>query len=422
MSSNGSSDSRPEKEGEVHPLRPPVVTIMGHVDHGKTTLLDALRNTAVAAGEAGGITQHIGAFAVPLKSLLPADAPPTEATITFLDTPGHAAFTAMRARGASATDIVVLVVAADDGVMPQTKEVLNLVKAEGDGVGMVIAINKIDKPGVDVAKVKSELGAEGIYLEEDEGDVQSVRVSGLSRIGLDSLVETLSTLAELRDLRGRIDGKAEGIVLESNVDKGAGRVATVLVTRGTLKVGTVVVAGTTHCKVRRMSDHTGKVIQSAGPGTPVVVTGWKDIPFAGDELLEAPNGEGEARKVVTNRLAMTERKKLLKDTEVINVKRQEERDKLEAEQLHEKEVRAAGGNVYEAKLKASRIAAAEAKRNEFKELRLVIKGDVSGTVEAVEGALSGIGNKEAGVKVVHTGVGEVTDSDVALAEASEGES
>lgn len=406
----------------MHPLRPPVVTIMGHVDHGKTTLLDALRNTAVAAGEAGGITQHIGAFSVPLKSLLPANAPPTDATITFLDTPGHAAFTGMRARGASVTDIVVLVVAADDGVMPQTKEVLELVKAEGDDVGLVVAINKIDKPGVDLEKVKSELGAEGIYLEEDEGDVQSVRVSGLNRIGLDNLVETLSTLAELRDLRGRTTGKAEGWVLESNIDKGAGRVATVLVTRGTLKVGTVVVAGTTHCKVRRMTDHTGKTIKSAGPGTPVVVSGWKEIPQAGDEMLEAPNGEGEARKVVVNRLAQAERKKLLKDTEVINAKRQEDRERLEAEHAEETAVRASGGNVFEAKLKASRVAAAEARRNEYKELRLVVKGDVSGTVEAVEGALSGIGNKEAGVKIIHTGVGEVTDSDVALAEASDGES
>mgnify|MGYP002718888059 CR=1 FL=1 len=413
---------RPEKPGQVYPLRPPVVTIMGHVDHGKTTLLDALRNTAVAAGEAGGITQHIGAFSVPLKSLLPADAPPTDATITFLDTPGHAAFTGMRARGASVTDIVVLVVAADDGVMPQTKEVIELVKAEGDNVGLVVAINKIDKLGIDLERVRSELLTENVYLEEDGGDVQSVKVSGLSRIGLDDLVETLSTLAELRELRARRDGKAEGWVLESNIDRGIGRVATVLVTRGTLKVGAVVVAGQTMCKVRRMTDHTGKTVTSAGPGTPVVVTGWKEIPKAGDELLEAPNGEAEAKKVVANRIAQEERKKLLADTEVINVKRREDRDRLDAEHEEEEAIRKAGGNVFEAKLAASRRAAAKARENEFKELRVVIKGDVSGTVEAVEGVLSGIGNKEAGVKIISTGVGEVTESDIAMAEAAEGES
>jgi translation initiation factor IF-2 len=392
---------------------------MGHVDHGKTTLLDALRNTAVAAGEAGGITQHIGAFSVPLKLLQPGTK--SDATITFLDTPGHAAFTAMRARGASVTDIVVLVVAADDGVMPQTKEVLELVKSEGDKVGLVVAINKVDKPEIDLKRVKNELLQEGVHLEEDGGDVQSVQVSGLARLGLDNLVETLSTLAELRDLRARTGGKAEGYVLESNVDRGIGRVATVLVTRGTLKVGSVVVAGNTSCKVRRMTDHTGKTIKSAGPGTPVVITGWKEIPSAGDELLEAPGGEREAAKVVANRIALADRQKLLADTEVINVKRQEDRAKLEAEQEAEKAVRQSGGNVTEARLAASKRAAADARENTFKELRIVIKGDVSGTVEAVEGALSGIGNKEAGVRVVHTGVGEVTDSDVAMAEASGGE-
>lgn len=208
---------------------------MGHVDHGKTTLLDALRHTSVAASEAGGITQHIGAFSVPLESILPSYTSSSVAapTITFLDTPGHAAFTGMRARGASVTDLVVLVVAADDGVMPQTKEVIELVKAEGEGVGLVVAINKCDKPGVDFvslsacwtdiqARVKSELGTEGILLEEDGGEIPSVRVSGLAKTGLDDLVETLSTLAEIRDLRARQNGQAEGFVLESKVDKGRG--------------------------------------------------------------------------------------------------------------------------------------------------------------------------------------------------------
>lgn len=200
------------------PSRPPVVTIMGHVDHGKTTLLDALRHTSVAAGEAGGITQHIGAFSVPLAT---STASP-DATITFLDTPGHAAFTAMRARGAHVTDIVVLVVAADDGVMPQTKEVIELVKAEGDHIGLVVAINKCDKPGVDIHRVKNALMVEGVYLEEDGGDVPSVQVSGLKGIGLDELVETLATVAEVRDLRASRESKAEGFVLESRVEKGRG--------------------------------------------------------------------------------------------------------------------------------------------------------------------------------------------------------
>lgn len=197
------------------PGRPPVVTIMGHVDHGKTTLLDALRHTSVAKGEAGGITQHIGAFSVPLST-------GTAGTITFLDTPGHAAFTAMRARGAHVTDIVVLVVAADDGVMPQTREVIELVKAEGDHIGLVVAINKCDKPGVDVQRVKNALMSEGVYLEEDGGDVPCVQVSGLKGIGLEELVETLATVAEVRDLRASRESKAEGFVLESRVEKGRG--------------------------------------------------------------------------------------------------------------------------------------------------------------------------------------------------------
>lgn len=388
---------------------------MGHVDHGKTTLLDALRNTAVAAGEAGGITQHIGAFSVPLKLLQKGT--DSDATITFLDTPGHAAFTGMRARGASVTDIVVLVVAADDGVMPQTREVLQLVKSEGDNVGLVVAINKVDKPGIDLRRVKNELMQEGIHLEEDGGDVQSVRVSGLARMGLDNLVETLSTLAELRDLRARSSGKAEGYILESNVDRGIGRVATVLVTRGTLNVGSVVVAGHSWCKIRRMTDHTGAIIESAGPGMPVVLTGWKNTPVAGDELLEAPNGEREATKAIANRKALSDRQKLSADSEVINVKRVEDRAKLDAEQEAERAVKSAGGNLADLRLAERKKAAREAAENVYQELRLIVKGDVSGTVEAVEGALSGIGNKEAGVKIIHTGVGEVNESDVAMAEA-----
>ncbi|WVO13212.1 translation initiation factor IF-2 [Cryptococcus depauperatus] len=392
------------------PLRPPVVTIMGHVDHGKTTLLDSLRQTSVAASEAGGITQHIGAFSVDLSSLLASDnSSSSTSTITFLDTPGHAAFTAMRARGASVTDIVVLVVAADDGVMPQTREVLDLVKSEGDKVGLVVAINKCDKPGVDIHKVKSALGAEGIFLEEDGGDVPSVKVSGLRKTGLDNLVETLSTLAEIRYLRARQTGKAEGFVLESRVDKGRGNVATVLVTKGILRAGSIVVAGHTWCRVRQMQNDKGKAIREALPGTPVSITGWKDLPKAGDELLEAKNGENEAKKAVNNRKRDEQRKRLLDDVEQINVKRREERLRLEAEAEAEKATKD--------ELKSEPKPKTE--KDDFKLLRLIIKSDVSGTVEAVVGSLEHIGNKEAGVSIISTGVGEVTESDISFAEASD---
>ncbi|WVO20572.1 translation initiation factor IF-2 [Cryptococcus decagattii] len=399
-------------DGSERPLRPPVVTIMGHVDHGKTTLLDSLRHTSVAASEAGGITQHIGAFSVPLSSLLPHVDPSSAAsTITFLDTPGHAAFTAMRARGASVTDIIVLVVAADDGVMPQTKEVIELAKSEGDKVGLVVAINKCDKPEVNIQKVKNALGAEGIFLEEDGGDIPSVRVSALKKTGLDDLVETLSTLAEIRDLRARRDGKAEGYVLESRVDKGRGNVASVLITKGALRAGASIVAGHTWCRVRQMQDDKGKPLREALPGTPVFVTGWKDLPSAGDELLEARSGEDEAKKAVSNRKRDEERKRLMADVEQINAKRKEERQRLEAE--------AAAAAAAEVGERGEDISVnAHSRKPEFKTLNLLVKADVSGTVEAVVGSLEHIGNKEAGVKIIHTGVGEISESDVSLAEAS----
>ncbi|KAE8541289.1 translation initiation factor IF-2 [Cryptococcus gattii VGV] len=397
-------------DGSERPLRPPVVTIMGHVDHGKTTLLDSLRHTSVAASEAGGITQHIGAFSVPLSSLLPHVDPSSAAsTITFLDTPGHAAFTAMRARGASVTDIIVLVVAADDGVMPQTKEVIELAKSEGDKVGLVVAINKCDKPEVNIQKVKNALGAEGIFLEEDGGDIPSVRVSALKKTGLDDLVETLSTLAEIRDLRARRDGKAEGYVLESRVDKGRGNVASVLITKGALRAGASIVAGHTWCRVRQMQDDKGKPLREALPGTPVFVTGWKDLPSAGDELLEARSGEDEAKKAVSNRKRDEERKRLMADVEQINAKRKEERQRLEAEAAAAAEAGERGEDI---------SVNAHSRKPEFKTLNLLVKADVSGTVEAVVGSLEHIGNKEAGVKIIHTGVGEISESDVSLAEAS----
>ncbi|KAJ9118555.1 hypothetical protein QFC22_003775 [Naganishia vaughanmartiniae] len=406
------------------PSRPPVVTIMGHVDHGKTTLLDALRHTSVAAGEAGGITQHIGAFSVSVADLMPsADANSSalsSPSITFLDTPGHAAFTAMRARGAHVTDIVVLVVAADDGVMPQTKEVIELVKTEGEHIGLVVAINKCDKPGIDIHKVKNALMVEGVYLEEDGGDVPSVEVSGLKGIGLDSLVETLATVAEVRDLRASRENKAEGFVLESRVEKGRGNVATILVTRGTLKTGDSIVAGLTWCRVRQMTDDKGKVVKEALPGMPVIVTGWKEVPLAGDEILQARNGEEEAKKAISNRQREAEKKALMADVEKINEKRRLERERLEHEEAIAEAAKASGEDPVAAAALAHREAEATEKEHAFKELRLVIRADVSGTVEAVVGALEHIGNKEAGVKIVHAGVGDVADSDVAIAEAAEG--
>lgn len=411
-------DIFPEPEGDLSecPLRPPVVTIMGHVDHGKTTLLDSLRHTSVAAGEAGGITQHIAAFSVPLSSLMKGSDVPKGATITFLDTPGHAAFTGMRARGAMVTDLIVLVVAADDGVMPQTKEVINLVHAAGDSVGLVVAINKCDKPMIDIERVKSNLGTEGILLEEDGGEIPSVRVSGLTGMGLDDLMETLSTLAEVRDLRARKQGKAEGYVLESHVDKGKGTITTVLVTRGTLKSGSIIVAGNTWAKVRQMTDSSGRSIRVATPGMPVTLTGWKDVPTAGDQMLEAPN-EDRAKKCVANRLRDDERRAMAVDVQEVNARREEDRKLHDIEVEVKRQAKEDGSNVKEAVAAARRNAAAAAEVGR-KELRIVIKGDVTGTVEAVVGSLKDIGNKEAGVKIVQTGVGNVCESDIDFAEAT----
>nr|ASF90213.1 hypothetical protein SPAR04046 [Bartheletia paradoxa] len=377
----------PPVDSSTLPLRPPVVTIMGHVDHGKTTLLDTLRSASVAAGEAGGITQHIGAFSVPVKGYDSGAGDGLNATITFLDTPGHAAFTAMRSRGATVTDIIVLVVAADDGVMPQTKEVIELVEREKN-VQLVVAINKCDKPGVDVMKIKHSLLASGVQLEEFGGDVPSVNVSGLKGTGLEELEETISTLAEMAELRAAKDSKAEGWV------------------------GSTIVSGTTWCRVRQMVDDKGIVVKTAAPGAPVTVTGWQDLPIAGDEMLEASGGLDEAKKAVANRKEAIERKALMKDVEALNVKRQVDKVLEEAEKaaaIARKERLRAGGTVD--------VEEKEEKEEEFKILKLIVKGDVSGTVEAVVGSLEGIGNKEAGVKIVSSGVGDIKESDVALAEA-----
>ncbi|KAI0093562.1 hypothetical protein BDY19DRAFT_989129 [Irpex rosettiformis] len=378
------------------PLRPPVVTIMGHVDHGKTTLLDTLRSSSVAAGEAGGITQHIGAFSVEVPNSDPSSST-SHRTITFLDTPGHAAFSAMRARGASATDVVVLVVAADDGIMPQTKEVLDLVKKEDDKVALIVAINKVDKPGADPAEVENQLLAESVQLETFGGDIPVVHVSGLTGQGLPQLVETISAVAEMRDLRAENSGVVQGHVLESKIDKGLGPVATVLIHRGKLTPGTHLICGTTHCRVRLLTSPTGSSVKSVGPGSAAVVTGWKQVPNAGDEVLSG--SESDIKRAITNRIRKAELEATLRDLDSINEARRTEREARESEGQAEEDSK----------------PAEEAK----KELRLLIKGDVSGTVEAVAGSLQGIGNHLTGVKIISTGVGPVTESDVHRAKASD---
>ena len=399
---------------------------MGHVDHGKTSLLDALRSTSVAAGEAGGITQHIGAFSVPLSAIL-ADgqsATPIESSLsstgslTFLDTPGHAAFTAMRSRGASVTDVVVLVVAADDGVKPQTEEVINLIKNED--VGIVVAITKCDKADIDITRVHNELLSRGLEVEALGGDIPCVEVSAHTRAGLPELVETINAIAEVRDLRAETTGIAsEGRIIESHVDKGRGNVATVIVTRGTLEIGATIVAGTAFAKVRQLASGDGQILTSAGPGTPIEVTGWKDLPEAGDEVLEAQNEE-DAKRAVENRRRRREKARTMDDLEIINEKR---RIEAEAETLlknMQDEAKRAGAD----RAATAAIAAdmsARSSKNGMKELVLIVKSDFNGTLEAVCNSLSGIGNNEARVKIVSQGVGDVSDGDLAMAKATEGE-
>ncbi|KAF9483859.1 initiation factor 2 [Pholiota conissans] len=376
------------------PSRPPIVTIMGHVDHGKTTLLDTLRSAAVAKGEAGGITQHIGAFSVPVKIGQGANPNSGSQTITFLDTPGHAAFSAMRARGADVTDIIVLVVAADDGIMPQTKEVINLLKKEEAQMNLVVAINKVDKPGVDIDAVKKALMAEGIQLEEFGGDIPAVHVSGLTGQGLPELIETLSAVAEMQDLRAENDGPVYGHVLESNLNKGLGPVATVLVQSGCLKRGSQIISGLSHGKVRVMTDSKGAPVQKAFPGQAVIVSGWKSLPKAGDEVLEG--SDADIKKALCNRIRKADANTMQQDIEAINTARGQEHDAREE------------GAVY---------PVSDAPLGP-KQLKLYIKADVSGSGEALEGALNGIGNHVAVSKVIGNGVGDITESDVMRAHAA----
>jgi translation initiation factor IF-2 len=353
--------------------RPPVVTIMGHVDHGKTSLLDALRETDVVSGEAGGITQHIGAYQVTMR---------TGGKITFIDTPGHEAFTAMRARGAKVTDIVVLVVAADDGIMPQTVEAIRHAKAAG--VPIIVAINKIDKPDADPDRVRKELLQHDLVTEDLGGDVLTVEVSAKKRLNLEKLEETILLQAEILDLKANPTRTAHGTVVEAKIEKGRGPVATVLVQRGTLKVGDVFVVGSEWGKVRALNDDKGNRVEQAGPSTPVEVLGLDGVPSAGDDFI-AVEDEARAREIAGYR----------------------------QRQDREAKAKLAQRGTLEQMFSAI-------KAGESQELPLVIKGDVQGSIEAISGALEKIGNENIKAKVLHSAVGAVNESDITLAKASGG--
>ena len=382
------------------PIRPPVVTIMGHVDHGKTTILDYLRKSSIAASEHGGITQHIGAFSVIM---------PSGRLITFLDTPGHKAFLDMRQRGANVTDIVILVVAADDSVKPQTIEAIK--HARGAGVQMIVAINKIDKEDADLDRVKGDLARNGVIIEEFGGDVQVIGVSGKTGEGMADLEEATIALADTLDLRAPTDGTVEGWVLEATTTK-AGRVATILVRRGTLNTGQTIVAGSTWTKVRTLRNEAGVEVPFAGPGTPVEVDGWRDQPAAGDEVLQA-NDESHARSVVDHRIEVSERKQMTEDVSAINETRRLEQEKREREEAEDARNRMSR--------KPGTLAPDEALDSIGpKEIPLLIKADVSGSVEAVLTSLPTLGNTEVRPHRLRAGVGPVSESDVEHAATAKG--
>ncbi|MEG1206220.1 MAG: translation initiation factor IF-2 [Angelakisella sp.] len=350
--------------------RPPVVVIMGHVDHGKTSLLDAIRDANVVSGEAGGITQHIGAYQVAINGK----------PITFLDTPGHAAFTSMRARGAQVTDIAVLVVAADDGIMPQTIEAINHAKAAG--VAMIVAVNKMDKPTANPDKIKQQLTEHGLVVEEWGGDVICVPVSAKARTGIDNLLEMIQLVAEMKDLKANPDRMAKGTVIEAKLDKGRGPIATVLIQNGTLRIGDVMIAGTAVGRVRVMMNDKGQRVEEAGPSTPVEITGLAEVPSAGDNF-NAVEDERLAKELVEKR-RMDAKEEQFSAYQKVTLE-----------------------NLFD-----------QISVGEMKELPIIVKGDVQGSVEAVKQSLEKLGNEEVRVRVIHGGVGAVSESDVMLAEAS----
>ena len=362
-------DDSEDKEEDLVP-RDPVVVVMGHVDHGKTSLLDAIRHTHVTAGEAGGITQHIGAYKVEISGR----------EITFLDTPGHAAFTSMRARGANVTDIAILVIAADDGIMPQTVEAINHAKAAG--VSIIVAINKIDKPDANPDRVKQELTEHGLVPEEWGGDVICVPVSAVTHEGIDTLLEMVLLTADMRELKANPSRRARGTVIEAQLDKGRGPVATVLVQNGTLHAGDVIIAGTSVGRVRVMTDDKGRKLKDAGPSTPVEIMGLAEVPQAGD-LFYAVEDEKMAREL--------------------------------AEQRKAEEKAAQAGKVQKVSLDD---LFNQIQQGDVKELNLIVKADVMGSAEAVQASLEKLSNDEVRVRVIHSGVGAISGSDLMLAEAS----
>ena len=351
--------------------RPPVICVMGHVDHGKTSLLDAIRKTNVTDREAGGITQHIGAYTVAIN----------DRKITFLDTPGHEAFTAMRMRGANATDIAILVVAADDGVMPQTVEAINHAKAAG--IEIIVAVNKIDKPNANVDRVKQELTEYELIPVDWGGTTEFVPVSAKSGEGIEDLLETILLTADILELKANPNRKARGLVIEAELDKGRGPVATILVQKGTLHVGDFISAGASHGKVRAMIDDKGRRVKEAGPSTPVEILGLNDVPSAGEVFL-AHDNDKTAKSFADTYLEQNKEKKL-----------EETKSKMSLDDLF-----------------------SQIQEGNLKELNLIVKADVQGSVEAVKQSLLKLSNEEVVVKCIHGGVGAINESDVMLASAS----
>ena len=360
-----------EEKAENLLVRPPVVTVMGHVDHGKTSLLDAIREAEVAAGEAGGITQHIGAYKVPVDGK----------SVVFVDTPGHEAFTRMRARGAKVTDIVVLVVAADDGVMPQTQEAIDHAKAAG--VPILVAINKIDKPEAQVERVRRQLSDRGLMPEEWGGDTVMVEVSAKQKKNIEKLLEMILIVAEMRELKANPNAPGAGTVLESRVDRGRGPVATVLVQNGTLHTGDVFICGAVYGKVRAMFDDRGRTVKEAGPASPVEVLGLQGVPEAGDQFQVAE--EAKARHIVEYRQSKLREASLARSAGA----------RITLDQLHE-----------------------QLKAGDVKELPIVIKADVQGSVEVLSEMLPKLSTDQVKLKIIHASVGAVTETDVLLASAS----
>ncbi|MFV9868588.1 MAG: translation initiation factor IF-2 [Rickettsia slovaca] len=353
-------------------MRAPVVTVMGHVDHGKTSLLDALKSTDIAAGELGGITQHIGAYRVTLAD---------GRAITFIDTPGHEAFSEMRSRGAKVTDIVIIVVAADDGIKTQTVEAINHAKAAG--VPIIVAINKIDKPDIDIERVKNELYVHEIIGEEAGGDVMIIPISALKKINLDKLEEAILLIAEMQDLKANPFGSAAGVVIESKIEQGRGTLTTILVQRGTLRNSDIIIAGTAYGKVKKMTNDKGLEIVEATPSVPVEIQGLNAVPFAGDKFNIVQN-EKQAKDIAEYRMRLAKEKK-------ISI--------------------APRSSLEDLFLKASG-------NSKIKELPLIIKGDVQGSVEAISGSLLKLPSDEIKLRILHSGVGPITESDVSLAHAS----